>query len=62
MFLKNTRYHHVRFLVDLIKGRVGNFGETSSSALELENTQPEKNLATSSQSPSSNTHGRAHDQ
>ena len=26
------------------KGGVGNFGETSSSALEFENTQPEKNL------------------
>ena len=25
-----------------IKGGVGNFGETSSSALEFENTQPEK--------------------
>ena len=43
------------------KGRVGNFGETSSSALEFENTQPEKS-ATSLQSPSSNTHERAHDQ
>ena len=25
-----------------LKGGVGNFGETSSSALEFENTQPEK--------------------
>ena len=29
-------------LIILLIGRVGNFGETSSSALEFENTQPEK--------------------
>ena len=48
-----------------IKGRVGKNGETSSSALEFESTQPEEIclfLQTSLQSPSSNTHERAHDQ
>ena len=44
-----------------LKGGVGNFGETSSRSLEFENKQPEK-IATSLQSPSSNTHERAHDQ
>jgi len=39
-----------------VKGGVGRVGETSSSALEFENTQPEKMC------PSSNTHERAHDQ
>ena len=49
----------------LLKGRLGKNGETSSSALEFESIQPEKIcpfLQTSSQSPSSNTHERAHDQ
>ena len=48
-----------------VKGGIGNFGEISSSALEFESTQPEKSclfLQTSLQSPSSNTHERAHDQ
>ena len=48
-----------------LKGRVGKNGETSSSALEFESTQPKKIcpfLQTSLQSPSSNTHERAHDQ
>ena len=39
-----------------LKGRVDKNGETSSSALEFESTQPEKIC------PSSNTHERAHDQ
>ena len=48
-----------------LKGRVGKNGETSSSALEFESTLPKKICAfiqTSIQSPSSNTHERAHDQ
>ena len=48
-----------------VKGGVCHFGETSSSALEFESTQPKKIcpfLQTSLQSPSSNTHERAHDQ
>ena len=43
-----------------LKGGVGKFGETSSSALELVTNR--KKSATSLQSPSSNTHGHAHDQ
>ena len=58
-------WEHIFPIILLIKGGVCHFGETSSSALEFENTQPEKIcpfLQTSLQSPSSNTHERAHDQ
>ena len=56
--------HNHLYLLMSFKGGVGNFGETSLSALEFENAQPEKIcpfLQTSLQSPS-NTHERAHDQ
>ena len=52
-------------MINYFKGRVGKNGETSSSALEFESMQPKKIcpfLQTSLQSPSSNTHERAHDQ
>ena len=42
-----------------LKGGVGNFGETSSSALEFENTQPEKNLPLPYRAPPP-THTNAH--
>jgi len=73
-----TIYYHLQLLwygfsgfqtkhtaVFTLKGRVGKNGETSSSALEFETTQPKKIcpfLQTSLQSPSSNTQERAHDQ
>ena len=61
MQYQNDVFVHIK----LLKGRVGKNEETSSSALEFESTQPEKIcpfLQTSLQSPSSNTHERAHDQ
>ena len=62
---KAAMHHSMLYFIIYFKGRVGKNGETSSSALEFEITQPKKIcpfLQTSLQSPSSNTHERAHEQ
>ena len=47
--LENSRHLSVMYIyrsgcksLAAFKGRVGNFGETGSRSLEIENTQPEK--------------------
>ena len=40
--LRDVERKKSQILKSTLKGGVGNFGETSSSALEFENTQPEQ--------------------